>query len=227
MPARILQSRQHRLLRERSRAAGVSDLLQFLVTIRTSPNCFSDSKRIFRICERSRGTSRWINLLPLPPTSKSFDAICSRRPSRFQAEQNHESISRGPASGVTAIYDRPLIRRCLIEIARQNAIRECFFHAYGVRLLVVDFGRLWRIRAVRSQVASFVESFCRPTNPSPGPGPPVSATRRAMRGASASSMIFAATGRTASTCCGRISVATERGRKRRWKRRIRTALRMP
>ena len=190
---------------ERARAAGVSDLLQFLATIRTSPNgCFGLKAHFPHLQTLARHIA-----LDEFATAYAHIRIVRRdllaqAISFARAEQTGEWISRGPASGLTAVYDRLLIRRCLIEIARQNASWECFFQAYGVRPLVVDYESLAADppQFVR-KVASFVGVDLPADEPIPGPRTSRQRERKAMRGASASSRKLAATprSRTASTCC--------------------------
>ncbi len=157
--------------RERARAAGVSDLLQFLATIRTSPNgCFGLKAHFPHLQTLARH-------IPLDEFATAYAHIqivrrdlLAQAISFARAEQTGEWISRGPASGLTAVYDRPLIRRCLIEIARQNASWEWFFHAYGVRPLVVEYESLAADppQFVR-KVASFVGVDLPADEPIPGP----------------------------------------------------------
>ena len=97
-----------------------SDLLQFLATIRTiAGTAASDLKRTFRICKRLRVTSHCDKFATayahIQIVRRGY--LLAQAISFARAEQTGEWISRGPASGLTAVYDRPLIRRCLIEMA--------------------------------------------------------------------------------------------------------------
>ncbi len=214
---------------ERARAAGVSDLLQFLVTIRTSPNgCFGLKAHFSHLQTLARHIA-----LDEFATAYSHIQIVRRdllaqAISFARAEQTGEWISRGPASGVTAVYDRPLIRRCLIEITRQNASWECFFHAYGVRPLVVEYKSLAADppQFVR-KVASFVGVDLPTDEPIPGPR---TSRQRDEESEAWRERFVDETRRDGSYSVDVLRhspVTTEGGRQRRWKRWIETALRMP
>ncbi len=156
---------------ERASAANAGDLVGFLAAVRTSPNgCFGIKAHYPHLRTLSQH-------IPLNEFASAFAHVRIVRRDRLaqaisfaRAEQTDEWISRGPASGRTAVYDRTLIRRCLVEIGRQNASWEYFFHAYGLHPLVVEYESLAADPAacVR-QVAAFIGVDLPADSPVPSP----------------------------------------------------------
>jgi len=129
---------------ERARAAGGgNDLLPFLAGIRTSPNgCFGIKAHYPHL-------KTLVHYIPAREFASSFAHIqivrhdvLGQAVSFARAEQTDDWISRGAASGRSAVYDRSRIRRCLAEIARQNASWDYFFGAFGIQPCIVDYESL-------------------------------------------------------------------------------------
>ena len=156
---------------ERARAARAQSLLPFLTSIRTSPNgCFGIKAHYTHLKTLTQH-------IPLENFVADYAHIhivrrdlIAQAVSFARADQTGEWISRSKASGVTATYDRGLIQRCLVEVARQNASWDCLFQAFGIRPLVVEYESLAAdppgiIRAV----AAFLGIELAADDPIPGP----------------------------------------------------------
>jgi trehalose 2-sulfotransferase len=143
---------------ERATREGAEDLVRFLFNIRTSPNgCFGLKAHFPHLQTLARH-------IPLSDFVTDYayvhivrGDILSQAISFARAKQTGDWISRSPTGGQNAMYDSRLIRRCLIEIARQNASWEHLFHAFGRQPLVVTYESLAADppRAAR-EVAAFV-----------------------------------------------------------------------
>jgi LPS sulfotransferase NodH len=127
----------------RAAEAGAGDLFRFLLEIRTSPNgCFGLKVHFPQL----RILADW---MPFPEFLTDFAHVhivrcdlLAQAISFARAQQTGEWISRTNGSGRVAVYDGGLIRRCLVEIARQNASWQHLFHVFGLRYLVVDYDSL-------------------------------------------------------------------------------------
>jgi LPS sulfotransferase NodH len=213
---------------ERAARAGAKDLVRFLVAIRTSPNgCFGLKAHFPHL----KTLARHISLNDFVTAYAHIHIVrrdlLAQAISFARAEQTGEWISRGPASGRTAVYDRRLIRRCLIEIARQNASWGCFFHAFGLRPLVVEYEAL---AADPPQVVRQVATFIGVDLP-PEASDPRTSRQRDTESESWRDR-FIGEMRRESAWPGSLDVlqdvpaiVNEDGL-HRWKRRVRTALRM-
>jgi trehalose 2-sulfotransferase len=155
----------------RAADAGAEDFVRFLVAIRTTPNgCFGLKAHFPQL----KTLARYISLNDFVTAYAHIHIVrrdlLGQAISFARAEQTGEWISRGSASGRTVVYDRRLIRRCLIEIARQNASWNCFFHAFGLRPLVVEYESLAADppQVVR-KVATFIGVDLPPEVPIPDP----------------------------------------------------------
>jgi LPS sulfotransferase NodH len=144
--------------RTRADTAGELDLVAFLEGIRTSPNgCFGVKahyphlRTLAQHCPLAEFASQFAHI-HIVRRDRLAQAVSFAR-----AEQTDEWISRSASGGRTAVYDSQLIRRCLIEIGRQNASWDYFFHAFGIRPLLIEYETLAvnPAEAVR-QVAGFV-----------------------------------------------------------------------
>jgi LPS sulfotransferase NodH len=129
---------------ERAGTAGAgADLVRFIAGIRTSPNgCFGIKAHYPHLRMLTRH-------IPIAEFVSAFAHIhivrrdlLAQAISFARAEQTGDWISRGPASGCSAVYDSDLIRHCLAEIGRQNASWNYLFHAFGIRPLVVEYESL-------------------------------------------------------------------------------------
>jgi LPS sulfotransferase NodH len=126
------------------------------------------------------------------------------------------------------VYDRQLIQRCLVEVVRQNASWDCFFHAFGIRPLVVTYESLAADppRVVR-EVASFVGIDLAANEPIPGPR-----TERqrdddseTWRARFVDEMRQDATWPKDRDVLQRVPVVSDQKRQRWWRRRVEPALR--
>jgi trehalose 2-sulfotransferase len=142
----------------RAQVAGAGDLIRFLQGIRTSPNgCFGVKAHFTHVPALAQ-------YIPLGDFVTRFTHVhivrrdlLAQAISFARATQTGQWISRTSASDRTATYDGPLIRRCLVELARQHASWEHLFHGLGLRPLVVEYESLAADppRVIRN-VASFV-----------------------------------------------------------------------
>ena len=173
----------------RAQVAGAGDLIRFLQGIRTSPNgCFGLKAHFTHLPALAQ-------YIPLGDFVTRFTHVhivrrdlLAQAISFARATQTGEWISRTSASDRTATYDGPLIRRCLVELARQHASWEHLFHGLGLRPHVVEYESLAADppRAIRD-VASFVGIDLSAEVEIPGPRTcPASAIPRASRGGIAS-----------------------------------------
>jgi LPS sulfotransferase NodH len=148
-----------------------ADVVRFIAGIRTSPNgCFGIKAHYPHLRTLTRH-------IPIAEFVSAFAHIhivrrdlLAQAISFARAEQTDDWISRGPASGRSAVYDSDLIRHCLVEIGRQNASWDYLFHAFGIRPLVVEYESLAADPpACVRRVAGFIGVDLPADTPIPGP----------------------------------------------------------